>query len=98
MAKPVSNNNFELLLNRTWKPTLSIVGADDIPEISSAGNVLRPRSTLLLSFRIPPKVDSKKAAIKLKELLEKEPPYNSNIEVEITSAGDGWHAPILSDL
>jgi hypothetical protein len=32
----------ELVLNRTWRPALSITGADGMPSLSSAGNVLRP--------------------------------------------------------
>jgi hypothetical protein len=34
-----------LILNRTWRPTLSLVGASGIPEPKDAGNVLRPKTT-----------------------------------------------------
>jgi len=97
LAMPITDNYYELLLNRTWRPTLSIIGQDGIPEVNSAGNVLRPNTTLLLSFRVPPKVDTKIASEKLKNLLESAPPYNADVEVEILSTGDGWHAPHLSD-
>ncbi|RYZ63399.1 MAG: M20/M25/M40 family metallo-hydrolase, partial [Proteobacteria bacterium] len=47
-----------LALARTWSPTLSITGADGLPPIGSAGNVLRPSTRLKLSLRLPPGVDS----------------------------------------
>ena len=34
------------LLGRTWKPTLSIVGAGGLPSIENGGNVLRPYTEL----------------------------------------------------
>ncbi|MEQ9561502.1 MAG: M20/M25/M40 family metallo-hydrolase, partial [Woeseiaceae bacterium] len=49
----------ELLLNNTWRPTLSVTGADGLPALINAGNVLLPRTTLKLSFRLPPTCDPK---------------------------------------
>src|SRR5512137_339141 len=40
--QPMSNDPLELLLNSTWRPTLSVTGAEGIPPFRSAGNVLRP--------------------------------------------------------
>src|SRR5450432_3559486 len=37
----ISKDNTELILNRTWRPALAITGADDMPAIQNAGNVLR---------------------------------------------------------
>ena len=48
----------EALLNRTWKPTLSVTGADGFPEMGNAGNVLRPYTAFKLSLRLPPLVDA----------------------------------------
>ena len=52
----------ELLLNRTWRPALSITGADGLPPLESAGNVLRPETALKLSLRVPPTVDARDGA------------------------------------
>ena len=41
-VEPVTKNNTELILNRTWRPGLAITGADGWPPIGNAGNVLRP--------------------------------------------------------
>ena len=57
-----SESNYELLLNNTWKPTLSITGADGLPALVDAGNVLLPFNTLKLSFRLPPTCDADVAA------------------------------------
>jgi len=43
-----------LYLNTTWRPSLSITGAEGLPPVARAGNVLRPYTTLRLSMRLPP--------------------------------------------
>ncbi|HXD06753.1 MAG TPA: M20/M25/M40 family metallo-hydrolase, partial [Burkholderiaceae bacterium] len=42
LALPTTTDPLQALLNRTWKPTLSVTGADGFPELGNAGNVLRP--------------------------------------------------------
>jgi len=86
----------DLVLNRTWRPTLSITGADGLPALGNAGNVLRPHTALRLSLRVPPSVDCSKAAAKLKEILEADPPYGARVRFEGGSGGQGWEAPPLS--
>jgi acetylornithine deacetylase/succinyl-diaminopimelate desuccinylase-like protein len=67
---PVTADPTEAILNRTWRPTLSVTGADGFPELKSAGNVLRPYTAFKLSLRVPPLVDANQAAQKLQRLLE----------------------------
>jgi acetylornithine deacetylase/succinyl-diaminopimelate desuccinylase-like protein len=93
---PVIRDNAELILNRTWRPALSITGADDIPAIANAGNVLRPRTRLKLSLRIPPRLDAKAASAAVKALLEQDPPYGAKVTFEETGANTGWDAPALA--
>jgi acetylornithine deacetylase/succinyl-diaminopimelate desuccinylase-like protein len=83
----------ELVLNRTWRPWLAVTGADGLPAPANAGNVLRPRTQLVLSLRLPPTVDAAKAAARLKELLEDDPPYGAQVRFEAGQAATGWHAP-----
>ncbi|HEY2815914.1 MAG TPA: M20/M25/M40 family metallo-hydrolase, partial [Casimicrobiaceae bacterium] len=45
---PMVGERDEAILNRTWRPALSIIGADGLPSIADAGNVLRPRTSLKL--------------------------------------------------
>ena len=39
-AQPVSNDPTELIINSTWRGTLAVTGADGLPPVGSAGNVL----------------------------------------------------------
>ncbi len=43
----------QLVLNRTWRPTVSVTGVDGMPSLDNAGNVLRPQTAFKLSIRIP---------------------------------------------
>lgn len=92
-TKPVSNNVFELLLNRSWRSALSIVGADGLPPSQNAGNVTLPSLSLKLSMRLAPTINAKKASILLKETLEKTPPFDAKITFTINEIANGWNAP-----
>ena len=81
------------MLNRTWRPTVSIVGIDGIPPVSSAGNVLRPRTVARLSVRVPPTLDADKAGARLKQILEADPPYGARVTFTYEKSGSGWNAP-----
>ena len=81
------------MLNRTWRPFLSVVGADGLPAIKDAGNVLRPKTALKLSLRIPPLIDGQRATEDLKRILETDPPHNAKVTFEPDQAATGWHAP-----
>jgi acetylornithine deacetylase/succinyl-diaminopimelate desuccinylase-like protein len=94
--RPVTGNLAELVLNRTWRPQLAVTGADGVPPLASAGNVLRPQTTVKLSLRLPPTLDGKKAARALKRLLEKDPPYGARVTLETEKSATGWNAPALS--
>jgi acetylornithine deacetylase/succinyl-diaminopimelate desuccinylase-like protein len=93
---PVFLDDSELILNRTWRPALAVTGADGLPPLASAGNVLRPFTRLRLSLRVPPRLDAARAAAAVKALLEKDPPYGAHVSFEGASSANGWDAPPLS--
>ncbi|MBK1711945.1 M20 family metallopeptidase [Rubrivivax gelatinosus] len=100
LALPTTTDPVEGLLNRTWRPTLSVTGVDGFPEMKSAGNVLRPYTAFKLSLRLPPLVDGHEASVRLKALLEDNAPYNARVTfVPDGRAGalgaSGWNAPEL---
>jgi acetylornithine deacetylase/succinyl-diaminopimelate desuccinylase-like protein len=95
-TRPVSDDPTELILNRAWRPALSIIGADGLPPTSNAGNVLRPGTTVSLSLRLPPTVDPKVAAQKLKSILEADQPYGCKVTFQPNWGASGWNAPELS--
>jgi acetylornithine deacetylase/succinyl-diaminopimelate desuccinylase-like protein len=72
-------------------------GAEGFPTLQSAGNVLRPYSSLKLSFRIPPNVSAKQAHADLKKIFEENPPYGAHVSFSGDKTGDGWEAPALAD-
>eukprot|EP01136_Pigoraptor_vietnamica_P016356 Opistho-1_new@60270 len=96
-AGPVHKNRAELVLNRTWRPALSTVGAHGFPPLQIAGNVLRPETAFKLSLRIPPRLDPAKATEALRQLLEANPPYGARVVFEAEKEAPGWDAPALAD-
>ncbi len=94
--RPMSEELSELILNRTWRPALSITGVDGIPALSNAGNVLRPFSAVKVSLRIPPMLDPESATAFLKQTFESNPPYGAKVSFEIEKASTGWNAPALA--
>jgi acetylornithine deacetylase/succinyl-diaminopimelate desuccinylase-like protein len=94
-ARPQGKDPAEILLDRTWRPALAVTGAEGLPAIKDAGNVLRPRTALKLALRLPPTVDGEKAAAALKQVVEKTPPYGASVRLEKASGTSGWNAPRL---
>jgi acetylornithine deacetylase/succinyl-diaminopimelate desuccinylase-like protein len=94
--KPVTKNPVDLLLRRAWQPSLSVIGADGLPPLASAGNVLRPSTTLKLSLRLPPTCDADRATRRIQQLLEKRPPYGARVRFEPEKGASGWNAPVLA--
>jgi acetylornithine deacetylase/succinyl-diaminopimelate desuccinylase-like protein len=92
-TKPMVAGRAEALLNRTWRPALSIIGADGLPAIADAGNVLRPRTSLKLSLRLPPSLDGERATQDMKRLLEADPPHGATVRFEPDQGATGWDAP-----
>jgi len=94
--QPVTHDLVELVLNRTWRPQLAVTGMGGMPSLDSAGNVLRPLTSVKLSLRVPPTLNGVKAGAFLKQLLEKDPPYGAKVIFALEKDGSGWNAPQLS--
>ena len=91
--RPMHGELAELALNRSWRPMLAVTGAEGLPPPANAGNVLRPKTELTLSLRLPPTVSAEAAARRLKQILEADPPYGARVRFEAGQAATGWHAP-----
>ncbi len=92
-ALPTTTDPVQALLNRTWRPTLSVTGAEGLPSLQDAGNVLRPYTAFKLSLRLPPLVDAAQAVQTLKTLLEDNAPYQTKVTFEGGGGATGWNAP-----
>ncbi|MBB4125685.1 acetylornithine deacetylase/succinyl-diaminopimelate desuccinylase-like protein [Xanthomonas translucens] len=93
---PMNEDLTELVLNRTWRPALSVTGADGLPPLASAGNVLRPQTAVKLSLRLPPTLDGKRAGELLKDVLLRDPPYGAEVSLALEKSSSGWNAPAQS--
>ena len=92
-----SKDASEMLLDINWRPALSVIGADGIPSVQSAGNVLRTNTDLKISFRIPPGVNAEEVQDVVKQILEANPPYGAEVTYNPTEPADGFHAPPLHE-
>ena len=95
-AEAMGSDPAELVLNRTWIPTLSVTGAGGLPDLAVAGNVLRPFTALKLSFRLPPTVQHEEALAAIREKLESDPPYGAKVSFHAEKGANGWNAPPLA--
>jgi acetylornithine deacetylase/succinyl-diaminopimelate desuccinylase-like protein len=95
-AQPLSTDPEELLINNTWRATLTVTGADGLPPMRTAGNVLLPEISLKISLRLPPTVDPAGASRAVRLALEHEPPYGAQVSFDPESPTGGWNAPAFA--
>jgi acetylornithine deacetylase/succinyl-diaminopimelate desuccinylase-like protein len=95
-VQAISNDPTELIINSTWRATLAVTGADGLPALGSAGNVLLPEIACKVSLRLPPTCDAQRATAAVREALEHDPPYGAQVSFEAGSATGGWNAPAFA--
>jgi acetylornithine deacetylase/succinyl-diaminopimelate desuccinylase-like protein len=95
-AEAISHDPAELITNNTWRAALAVTGADGLPPVASAGNVLLPQVALKLSLRLPPTTDADSAAAALRTALERDPPYGAHVLFDEDRGTGGWNAPVFS--
>jgi acetylornithine deacetylase/succinyl-diaminopimelate desuccinylase-like protein len=95
-TRPMGDDNVERILNRTWRPALSVTGVGGMPALADAGNVLRPETALKLSMRLPPTLDGEEASANMKSTLEADPPYGAKVAFEGDQSATGWNAPAVA--
>ena len=94
--KPMNDDLTELVLNRTWRPALSVTGIGGMPPLESAGNVLRPETSVKLSLRLTPTANGKACGELLKEALLRDPPNGAHVTLDLEKASTGWNAPAMA--
>jgi acetylornithine deacetylase/succinyl-diaminopimelate desuccinylase-like protein len=88
-----SEDLVELILNNTWRPALSVIGGDGLPESALAPAALRPETTLRLSIRTPPTADVAAARAALEKVLTTDVPYGAQVTLRDFVTLSGWSAP-----
>lgn len=93
-TKPPSDDNVELALNSTWRSSMTVIGYDTLPTCEKAGNVIREKATMKVSFRLPPTADPNKVAEEIKSTFEADPPYGVKVTVDPPFVMGGWVPPV----
>jgi acetylornithine deacetylase/succinyl-diaminopimelate desuccinylase-like protein len=92
----VGDDPAERILRGTWSPALAVTGADGLPALADAGNVLRPYTALKLSIRLPPGCSAERAMDAVGAALTTDPPHGARIQLTWEPPGDGWDAPEMA--
>ena len=95
-TRPISEDPATLILNRAWRPQLAVTGLDGLPAVADAAAVMQPFTAVKLGLRLPPTLDPKVAAHRLKSLLEADPPYRCEVSFQVEMVSKGWHAPAVA--
>lgn len=82
----------EAQLNVNWRPAMASIGIDGVPALADAGNVLRPHTTLGLSFRLPPTCVPEDAVDALRLAVETAPPSDATVTLTVHEHAPGWNA------
>merc|ERR1712150_194343 len=95
-CEPQDQDLGELLLNKSWRPQLCVVGMDGIPDLKG-GNVLRKQTTAKLSIRLPPTCDHNAARRAVKRVIEKGPyPYGAKVSFTDAMSAPGFGCPVFT--
>ena len=95
--EPYSKDNYtEMYLNKNWRPSLAITGAEGLPSFDKAGNVIRPSTSLKLVFRLPPTLNASKAWEDIIREITKDPPQGAKVEITGINIGNGFWTKNLS--
>lgn len=92
-VRAVAHDPAELMVNNTWRPSLCVTGAEGLPALGAAGNVLLPEIRLKISLRLPPSVDQSQASDAVRAAFERDAPYGAEVSFEPESSSGGWNAP-----
>ena len=84
------DNLKEMYLNNQWRANLSVTGADGLPPIQMAGNVVRSSTSLRLSMRLPPNMDPAKGQAAIEKALTTDVPYGAKVTLASGHTGSGW--------
>ena len=96
-VKPIKDFDVrENIINNRWKPTLSILGIDNCPQIKDNGFSVKGSLKALLSIRVPPGIDGQNAIEAFKKAIKKNNYFGAQVDVYM-SIDDGWQLDNFSE-
>lgn len=95
-AEPLSTDVTELLVNKTWRPAVSVIGVSGFPAAETAGNAMVPEITVRISVRTPPATDINKCINEMREKITVDSPHGVELEFVLGEHVDSWVSPELS--
>ena len=95
-VKPLKTNVKEAMINNRWKPTCSILGIDNCPQIEDNGFTVNKSIKIRMSSRLPPGVNSNIAMDALSKALSNNTYFGAKISLGYMSPADGWQLSNLS--
>lgn len=96
-VRPTHEDVAEVIMNNTWRPTVTITGASGLPAHQTAGNVLRASTEVRLSMRLPPTKFGPDAETSLTKMLTENAPFGARVTVSGGHTGTGFNANVFSD-
>jgi acetylornithine deacetylase/succinyl-diaminopimelate desuccinylase-like protein len=95
-VEPMRDDPVELLLDRAWRPKMTVTGFEGLPAPKYAGTVQQPHVSAKLTFRLPPTMSATTAGHAIQQELTRDPPSGSSVEVQLGAMVNGWVATPLS--
>ena len=81
-VQPFSNDPTELIINNTWRATLAVTGAEGLPPLGSAGNVLLPELAVKSPCACRRPAMPRRQPPRCATALERDPPYGAQVSFE----------------
>ena len=91
-ARPATEDLCDAYISNIWRPQIEVVGQRSIPDIATAGNVLRDETIVRISMRIPPNAKHLEVFNMVKQTIEADPPCGAEVSCELYRGGTGWCA------
>lgn len=97
-TKLIGNSTYELYLNSTLRPALTVSGMEGLPKLESSSSVIRPSFTVRLDFRTNPRQDINKGLEDIKNVLTSSPPFKASIETENNATAQGINITLSDNI
>lgn len=92
-----ATENYELILNSTWLPQLTVTGLEGLPgSLQDASNSIKRSVTVRCSLRLPPTLPAETAKELVAGILLKEPhPYGAQVAIKQSYGDNGFDTRAL---